>query len=569
MHDYAWPGEIWHQWTEDRFKEHCGDWKYISHASGASTAKSYDSAKLVGLFWLSDPRNNAAIIASTTLASMESRVWGYLISLLNRVAIPIPYNYVSSPPPKVLNERLHKKDKDTIHGIFAVAAKKGDTQDTINTWIGRHPNKKLMLILDEGPDMPAAINEAFSNLEGNLPWFQCHILGNSVSKFDLHGAMSTPKNGWGSINLDVARRWETTKNKGLCMYYAPEDSPAIHETDPVKKKLLSKFLITQETLDSKKKELGEKSDQYWRMVKGLWRSENAEQTVITESYASNFQVDSKAEWSGLHPLAMFAGLDPAFSLGGDSCMLRLAILGVTTTGLWALDFRGESLMFKIDLDSTDPASIEIQIARKVIKILANYGIPLNRLAVDSNGQGRALSSVLQLEARSNQSPIKIYATRTGNKAVNSFDVTIKTTLEMWHAFRPFIEKGQINGLDYITLRQLTSRLADTDPKTGRQRLETKMQYKSRMSTIDPSLAHSPDEADSAALCLQAAMIAGGFSIGMKSEQRTPQIHDSKMWAYMQEISKMKAETQMSPTRKPPSATFSGTMASAVKHRKAF
>lgn len=49
-HDLFWPQELWHEWTERRFKAHCEWHNFISQAGGASKAKSYDWAKLAVLF---------------------------------------------------------------------------------------------------------------------------------------------------------------------------------------------------------------------------------------------------------------------------------------------------------------------------------------------------------------------------------------------------------------------------------------------------------------------------------------------------------------------------------------
>ena len=52
----------------------------------------------------------------------------------------------------------------------------------------------------------------------------------------------------------------------------------------------------------------------------------------------------------------------------------------------------------------------------------------------------------------------------------------------------------------------------------------------------PTLAHSPDEADSAALCLQAAMINYGFKLGQRMDVAPANtFFDEKMNAFRKEI----------------------------------
>ena len=104
---------------------------------------------------------------------------------------------------------------------------------------------------------------------------------------------------------------------------------------------------------------------------------------------------------------------------------------------------------------------------------------------------------------------------SGRKAVNSFDAQPITPIKLWAAYRDFIQNDQIRGLDQKTVYQLTSRL--TEWKNGKEVLEPKQAYRRRVAAIDPTLAHSPDEADAGALTIQAAIIRLGFHPGQRVE----------------------------------------------------
>lgn len=554
MHDYLWPDTVWHYWTERRFQEYCQGWDYMVWAGGASTAKSYDAAKLSILFWLGNPKGRAVIIASTTLESLNSRIWGYTSMLIKEMAVEVPYKYFRQPPPKI----LYDKD-DTIHGMFAVAAKRGSDTDAISSWIGRHPKEGMMIVLDEATDMPPAILKALPNLESGVETFHCMAIGNSLSKFDMHGALSTPNAGWESINPVTDTKWETTQKNGCCLFFSCYESPAIHETDPVRKTILSRFLITQQEIEDKEKLYGKNSDSFFRFVLGFWRNDGTDETVISRQFIDDFGVFGKAEWSGMHPLSVVGGLDPAFSTGGDQCILRLAILGQTVDGQIVLDYRDEELLFRIPIIVDKQNSVEIQIADKVLEILAKYNCPLSNVCIDANGAGRGLAEVIRLRGQVLKPAIKIYTTRLGNKAVNSFDVVIKATHELWFSFRDYIQHSQIKGLDRKTVMQLTSRLVVV--KGGKQQLELKQDYKNRMGGVAPSLAHSPDEADAAALALQSAIINYGFYPGQKRDvaRENSFIHD-KYWVFNQlrEVgNKVGAPTIRKES--PPIASFTGEL----------
>lgn len=572
MHDILWPNTVWHYWTERRFRAHCNNHNYISFAGGTSTSKSYDTAKIGILWWLGDPHHRGLVVASTSLDSLNSRIWGYMLRLLASTAIPISYDYQSSKPPKILNVAEDKKKRDFQHGIFAVAAKQGDDETTISSWIGRHPDKGLMLILDEGTDMPPALMEALPNLEGNQPWFQCFIIGNSNSKFDLHGAMSTPKAGWNSVNPEKDFEWETTQKNGICLFFNCYDSPAIHEPDPLIRERLSKFLITMDKIKEKEIQYGKTSDKFWRMIIGFWKKDTSNEVVISEQFLTAGMVGDRVEWSGLFPLNFVSGLDPAFSTGGDSCILRLAILGVDIRGFMVLDFRKEELLFPIKVVNTSEDDAAVQIAKETNKILRTYGCKLGNLTVDANGQGRALAPLIQYEARDPTPPSKIYSTAQGGNRVRSFDVHIKTSLDLWFTFRDFIANGQIKGLDGTTMLQMSTRLVILG-KNGKQQLESKVDYKKRMGAIMPSLAHSPDEADAAALALQSAILKFGFHPGQRHTiQQSSTFEGEKLRIYKEEqarAAQMRQANTSGLSFAPPKMNFKGNLISLAKNKRSF
>jgi len=575
-HDYLWPDAIWHSWTEQRFIRHCQGWSFMTWAGGASAAKSRDAAVIAILFWLAQPTKRTVIVASTTLESIEARIWGYITKLLKQMKIKFPILPQVAKHPKIINDPKFTdtpKLKDTIHGMFAVAAKQGDDEETIKSWIGRHPDKGLMVILDEATDMPPAIMKAFPNLRSGQEVFQCVAIGNSNDKNDLHGAMSTPKAGWETIDPKVDYFWETNLDNGCCMFFSCYDSPRIWEKDPDKKAKLS-FLLDEKQLEEKKLEYGEDSDGFWRFVIGFWKPSTAASVVVTKEFAEGNLIQGKTEWSGLKPLRLVAGLDPSFSTGGDHCVLRMGLMGQDTNGNIVLDYRDKELLFYIPIYAKGGAS-EVQIAKQVISILKKRSCQLKDLAVDSNGQGRALTSVIAYEAKQqniflDQTPKKIYSVRLGDKQKESFDATIVNSYDLWFALRDYIMNKQLRGLDDIALFQLTHRKAEYNAKTKKTTLESKSDFKNRMTAINPSMARSPDEADAAALALQIAIMNYGFAPGQYVEIPKPRsILEGKLLAAHQQITEAsQAQTQASAFFSPV-ARFGGTLESFAARKKQF
>lgn len=559
-HDYLWPDSVWHPWTERRFREHCSGWSYMCWAGGASTAKSYDAAKIALLFWFAYPAKRGVIVASTTLQSVQARVWGYLTQLINEMSVRIPFSYLGGNSPKILVESKSGEIRDTISGIFAVAAGQGTDEASIKNWIGRHPDDALMLVLDECTDLNPAIAKSFPNLDSSEKPFQCIGIGNSNSKFDLHGILATPRNGWSSVDPLKHNKWETTQKNGVCLFFSCYESPAIFEADLARKKKLSKFLITEEQIKEKEDLLGKDSDSFWRFVLGFWRSASTDNIIVSLEHLKQFKVYEGVEWYGMHPLMRPWGLDPAFSTGGDGCLLRMGILGQAADGKIVLDL---GKIIKIEIEARSDKSSEIQIAEKVVKLLGDNGYRLEDGCIDANGQGRALGEVLRLYAAASRPPTKIFAAWMGDKKHKSFDVVVKTPYDLWFSFRDFIQNGQIKGMDVITAQQLTSRLIVQHKVTFRPSLEPKPDYRKRMAAVNPRYGHSPDEADVSALVLQSAILNFGFYPAQKKEIAISQgAWTDKLLAWKEET-KMREQAHQ---REIPSASFSCDMFNVPKNR---
>lgn len=568
-HFYLRPDLIktWHYWTEDRFRAHCEGWNYITMAGGASTAKSMDMASITSLFWLANPSKRGVIVSSTTLESLGARIWGYVTKYFQKLAVPLQFQFTGGNTPKIL--AINKDPnaiikKDTLHGMFAVAAKQGDVEKSISGWIGRHPEDALMLVLDEATDITANVLQSFANLDSGDKQFQCYAIGNSNSTDDLHGAMSTPKVGWESIDPLTMKRWETTQKNGLCMFFSCYESPAVHEKDLDKQKLLSKFLISAEKIESKKKELGENSDAFWRFVIGFWKHKSTESVIVSEQLIKNFQGDKRAHFGPITPISLVGGEDIAY--GGDNCLIRMAVLGLDVNGLYVLDYRQEELSHIIPIDRHSTDSADIQIGKQTMNILASYGCPLNHLAIDSTGQGRAMGGVLQLLDKGMKRPVCIYTTKSGINQDKSFDVIIKTSYELWYILREFIQAGQIRGLDNKTIMQLSERQV-IYTKGGQPALESKADYKKRMSAKNPGQGHSPDQADAAALALQSAIINFGFTLGKRKElPRATDFKHEKWLEYRADIQRQEQKTIQQKKIYIPQATFKVGLEAAIKKK---
>lgn len=562
-HDLIWPkyAKTWNHWDEIRFRAHCEGYEVISMAGGGGIGKSDCAARIGTLFWLAAPKSRACIISSVTLDSLETRIWGYAHKLVTELnAFPIAAAYRHTKPPKI----IHPSKPPKIYGMFATAVREGEDNKTLSTLIGRHPEDGVMIILDEATDMSTAVIGAFKNLKKGTKFFQAIAIGNSCSKSDLHGALSTPKKGWDSIDPMRDKVWETTQPNGICLYFNPYDSPAIVEKDPEKKAIFSEFYITEEEIEASKREDGENSANFYRFTLGFWKRDDSEKTIASEQFLTEHQVRQATEWSGIYPQSIVAGLDPAF--GGDGCVLRLAVLGHSVTGPVVIDYKNTELLFHIKIDVTADESTEYQLAAEIVRILKAHNCPVSNVAIDATGSGRALGELIRIISGEDIGPLKIISTGGAAQGMKGFQkkaedplLFVATPTILWMKFREFIQNSQIKGLDNDTVFQLINRLIETNDKTGKTILETKKSYKSRMTAQLPSMARSPDEADAAILCLHAAIIKQGFFPGQKHERVGDFKEDEisrKYWIWQHEQKEREAARTEQIKRAPLIASFS-------------
>lgn len=543
------------------------------------THNSADWGEIAVLFYFSNPLENNVTIASTTLASLKGRIWGYVTDLIRTMEIQPQYKYTSSPSPQILPivpaAQLKKTGRgaiedDTLHGMFAVSAKPGDDFKTISTWIGKHPKNKMLIILDECTEMPIAITDAFPNLNSHAEKFQLAGIGNSRSWQDLHGLLSHPENGIDSVSIEL-EEWKTKMPNGICQYFNPYKCPAITDPDPERRKLLSKFLISEENLKKKEIEVGIDSEGFYRFVLGFWKNQATDDTTVSGKFLKDFSPRKKVQWSGYYPIQRVAGFDFAISSDGDNPLLRIANVGHDVDGTVKIDFAGESSIFKLQLLAIADKSYEFQIAEQIIDILQRYGVQMNNFGIDITGQGRAIGEVIRLRNEQRGYPIgigfplKIYSMSQHNKnkrKESALDIMPMSTHELWNDVRTYIEADSIRGLDEKTIQQLTNRLIIR--KNDKSMLESKKDYKKRMSAIGN--AHSPDEADASAIALQVVKQRLGIMPGTK--WKTPNTEQAS--SYLDKVHAMSLQqnkVQIKPPVQMPKVSFGGGLEKYAKYKR--
>jgi len=477
-----------HQWAEEMIFAAIEN-KYLAIGGSSSSGKSHTMAAWGIVNWLSQPRDTLVLMTSTTLREARKRIWGSVISLLSVIdGAPIKIrdsigNAAYVDENGLLIERA---------GLSLIAAEKSKTREAIGKFIGLK-QKRVILIGDELSELSEAIIQAgISNLSNN-PYFQLIGMANPNSRFDAFGVWSEPKDGWDSIDTMLAYEWQT-KWGGRYMRLDGERSPNV-----MAGKKLYGWMPTEEKLAEDRLLLGENSRGYMRMVRAVFFDSDETTSVYSEAELTNSGAMGKVEWAG-QP-TMVAGLDPAFTSGGDRTILYTARVGYNSAGHYVCEL-GES--FNINDDATNKAVPRTyQITHKVIAICTKLNIAPDHLAVDATGAGSPFCDVLAGEWSNQILRVQFGGKPTdkrvsANSKLTGEELYTNRVGELWFVGKELMRTKQLFGVTSDLAQEITSRDYDLI-KTGtlKVKLESKAEFKSRFGK-------SPDLADAAFLALDCA-----------------------------------------------------------------
>ena len=482
------PLMVRHPWAEEMIRAVIRN-KYVSIGGAASSGKSHTMAAWGIISWLSAPRDTLVLLTSTTLREARKRIWGSVISLLSVIeGAPIKIRD-SIGNAAYINEQGNLIERA---GLSLIAAEKSKTREAVGKFIGIK-QKKVILICDELSELSEAILQAgLSNLSKN-PTFQMIGMSNPSSRFDAFGVWSEPKNGWDSVDTNVDDKW-TTKWNGKYLRFDGERSPNVTANE-----VIYPWLPTTEKLNEDKALLGQESRGYMRMVRAVFFDSDEAEGIYSEAELSRSGSLGKIEWSG-KPTAI-AGLDPAFTNGGDRTILYTGFVGYNKAGHYCV-MLDEAL--QLNDDATNHAVPRTyQIVRQVKEACQKRKILPQDVAVDATGAGAPFCDVLAGEWSDEILRVS-FGGRASDKRVSANSKLIGTELyvnrvsELWFVGKELVRTKQFYGIDNVLAQEITGRNYDmVKGGTLRMKIESKPEYKSRFG-------RSPDLADAAFLCLDLA-----------------------------------------------------------------
>lgn len=483
-------GFQWNPWAERIFEEACR-WNYL----GISGPKSSSKTHCIGLWglinWLCDPFNTLVLCTTTSLREARKRMWGVIRE--RHLQVPgLPGRIVDSMGKLILDEAGSDRSSITL-----IPSAKDKEKEATEKLIGLK-NKRVFLLVDEATDVSPAIFEAIHNLDSN-PFFQCIALGNFASAYDPFGQFIAPKNTWNSVNCDLGG-WETSR--GYCLHLDGEKTPNLDADDEWP------FLLTSRQLREAREYQGENSLSYWRFIRSFPAPVGAEQNIYSEAEIRRFEGEALPKWEK-QPIRV-AGLDPAFTNGGDRSVLYVGSFGKSDLGLPTICFEKAHILREDASKANEPRNF--QIARQVKEICQSEGIAPENLAVDATGAGDPFCDILselwsprvyrvKFGERPSQLPVSAMSPVKANEKFGN------RVSELWWVGVEFLRSNQLRGISPDLARELCARKYST-MSGGKLVVEPKKDMKARMGK-------SPDLADAALLLLDVCRYRLGAYAGAR------------------------------------------------------
>jgi len=467
-------GFHWHPWAEWMIEKACEE-TYLAISGPKSSAKTSTMAMWGLVNWLCAPHETLVLVTTTSVREARKRLWGSVRERYMQVP-GLPGKLVDSMG-KIVLDISESSEASDRSSITLVPSSPDKEKEATAKLIGLK-NKRVFLIIDEATDVTNSVFEAINNLNSN-PQFQCVALGNFNSQYDPFGVFSTPKDGWNSINVD-ASEWET--KTGKCIHLDGLKTPNIEHDDKWP------FLLTSKQVKYAMDNEGENSLSFWRFIRSFPAPVGSEEGIYSEADFRKYDVTKEPRWSS--PPLYLAGFDPAFTNGGDRSVLAIIKYGQSEESGPAVALHKFHYV-REDVTKAEPRNF--QIAKEVMRICQESGVPPERLAIDATGAGDPFCDILS----ETWSP-RILRIKFGERAstlpvsvtnpIKGSDKYTNRVTELWFSGVEYMRSGQLKGMVPDLAKEMTGRKYTTTAG-GKVTVEPKRDYKLRLGR-SPDLAYA-------------------------------------------------------------------------------
>ena len=468
------------------------------------THNSNDYGLLMLLDWITDPFDTVIRLGSTDKQSLKSRSWNAVVTYFaalkrNTLGLSVPGKFSKSGY-AILNDDAEDSPESVGEKAGIVGVAVNDSEDS-GKLQGAH-TKYVRIVIDELATIThhENIRTAMQNLRIGAKDFRFFALANPESWENESCQYCIPAGGISSVNVDTGT-WTSTRgffvrhHDGLkCITVTNPETEAEYP-----------FLITKSVIEDNLKDCDGNEDAplFWKMVRGFPPPTGTNvPTVLDPVVAKEQRIMDPAP---LVPVvAVGAGIDPAWSEGGDGACYSKVLVRQPHVGYPILDF---SQFRKLAIKASDPRPVTQQLLDQV-RVLASdpggYPAPLSATAVDSSANqgladdidifiGQGAERVLHVNNSQRASDLPI---RAGTD-VKGFEEYGDRAAEAWCTLALFCKAGMVRGLPRAAAEALVKRRYLTPKNSMAPRkplkLEPKEDFKKRV------FKRSPDEADACAL----------------------------------------------------------------------
>ena len=498
-------------WTE----EHFHDWVMAADAPGhgavtwgcASCGKSNDYGLLMLLDWMTDPTDTVIRLGSTDKQSLKSRSWNAIVTYHaairnNRLGFLVPGKFSKSGY-AILNDADDDSPESVGEKAGIVGVAVNDSEDS-GKLQGAHA-KFVRLVIDELATITHHdnIRKAMQNLRVGALDFRFFALANPASWDDPSCQYCIPRGGVASVTADTGT-WVSTR--GYIVRHH-DGLKCITVTDPSKSDEFP-FLISKSVVEENLADCDGNADAplFWQMVRGFpVPTGGGTPVVLDPKVAAQARVTERVAPPAVDLVAVAAGIDPAWSEGGDGAVRARCYLRVDGFGRPYLDFTDG--LQRLHIGANDPRPPVQQMRDQVIDIMRRPAeAPFHNTAVDASAnQGLADDLLIYAGADCLAVNNSVRASEVPMRAAGDVrpanEIVYDRGTEAWCVLAEFCKAGMVRGLPAEALRGLTSRRfmtrQGTDSVVSPLRLEPKKEFKRRFRK-------SPDETDACALAALAA-----------------------------------------------------------------
>lgn len=493
-------------WTEEHFHDWVMAEKGCITWGCGSCGKSNDYGLLMLLDWITDPYDTVIRLGSTDKQSLKSRSWNAVVTYFaalkawsRKNGIPIPGKFSKSGY-AILNDDADDSPEAVGEKAGIVGVAVNDSEDS-GKLQGAH-TKYVRIVIDELATIThhENIRTAMQNLRIGAKDFRFFALANPESWENESCQYCIPKGGIASVNVNTGT-WTSTR--GFLVRHH-DGLKCITVTNPETEAEFP-FLITKAVIEDNLSDCDGNEDAplFWKMVRGFPPPTGVNiPTVLDPAIAKEQRIMDPAPNAPV--VAVGAGIDPAWSEGGDGACYSKVLVRQPAAGSPILDF---SQFHKLAIKASDPRPVTQQLLDQV-RVLSSdpggYPAPLFATAVDASanqgladdidiyiGQGTACVLHVNNSQRASELPIR------ANTDVKGHEEYGDRAAEAWCTLAAFCKAGMVRGLPRAAVEALVKRryLTPKNSMTPRKplKLEPKEDFKKRV------FKRSPDEADACAL----------------------------------------------------------------------